>query len=483
MTQPSESSLVGAIIADRYRIISRIGEGGMGQVYLAEHIKMKRMSAIKVMRAALVDDAESLLRFTREAENASKLSHPNVASIFDFGETPDGIVYLAMEYIEGESLHAILARETALHPQLAADIISQAADALQAAHDLGILHRDLKPDNLMLTTRPDGTFLVKLVDFGIARTMDAGATRVTRTGLAVGTPEYMSPEQLSGDELDARSDEYALALVAFSSLTGQEAFADATGKQSLILRLTSRPRRLAEVRPDIDWPLSLQNVFDQALAPDAADRFDTIAEFADELSNAISGMSATETAEIYSRALQGRANHVSRRTPALDQPTVSRAADKSRKASRAAPLARDIKAVQIGRRRSAGGGFLPVVLLLGAATYGAYWYGARQPGGTARTISDKIASVTGTVATPIMPFIDKLRGTTAAIDSSAVSAPVAKTSKPRATAPKTRKPAADSTADTTKPAATPAPTPPATDTTARETNVKTAPPDTTKPPV
>ena len=219
MNTESPGSLIGSVIAS-YRILARVGEGGMGQVYMAEHIKMKRKSAIKVMRPALVDDHEALQRFTREAENASKLSHPNVASIFDFGETSDGIVFLAMEFIEGESLHALLEREKALHPLVAADVIGQSADALQAAHDIGILHRDLKPDNLMLTKRADGTYLVKLVDFGIARTMDNTATRVTRTGFAVGTPEYMSPEQLAGDVLDARSDQYALALVAFAAKTG-----------------------------------------------------------------------------------------------------------------------------------------------------------------------------------------------------------------------------------------------------------------------
>jgi serine/threonine-protein kinase len=470
MTDESESSLVGTIIADRYRIVSRIGEGGMGQVYLAEHIKMKRMSAIKVMRPTLVDDAEALQRFTREAENASKLSHPNVASIFDFGETSDGIVYLAMEFIEGESLHATLVREQALHPQVAADVIAQAADALQAAHDLGILHRDLKPDNLMLTTRADGTFLVKLVDFGIARTMDSGATRVTKTGLAVGTPEYMSPEQLSGDELDARSDQYALALVAFTSLTGQEAFADATGKQSLILRLTSRPRRLVDVRPDIDWPLALQQVFDQALAPDAADRFDHIADFADALSEAVNGMSATQTAEIYSRALQGRASHVSRRTPGTAQLTATRGSERTKVAPAAPALARDIKSVQIGRRRS-GNRFLPTLLVVGGTLYGAYWYGAQKPDGTAREISDKIGSTAKMIATPVMAFFQRPN-----VPSPLESAPI----KPASPTPAPRRKRA---ADSTKRDSSPSKPPSDSVAKPRDTAVVVTPPaDTTKPP-
>ncbi|MBL0170085.1 MAG: protein kinase [Gemmatimonadaceae bacterium] len=419
MTHDSGSILIGTVIADRYRILKRVGEGGMGQVFLAEHIRMKRKSAIKIMRSALVGDAEALQRFTREAENASKLSHPNVASIFDFGETTDGLVYLAMEFIEGESLHATLAREVALHPMVAADVIGQAADALQAAHDLGILHRDLKPDNLMLSKRADGTYLVKLVDFGIARTMDSGATRVTRTGFAVGTPEYMSPEQLAGDVLDARSDEYALALVAFAALTGQEAFADSSAKDSLILRLTSRPRRLADVRSDIEWPVTLQSVFDRALAPDSADRFPRIADFADELANAISLMTPTQTAELYGRALQGRGVGVARRTPSIDQPTVSRPADRSKTppieaatAAREVPVARPIGMPDAPKRR-----LVPALLVVGAFVYGLYWYGAKQADGAARRLSDSIASVSRTVAGPVMPYIERLRSAATVTDS------------------------------------------------------------------
>lgn len=461
MTQESGSHLIGTIIAERYRILSRVGEGGMGQVYMAEHIKMKRKSAIKVMRPALVDDSEALQRFTREAENASKLSHPNVASIFDFGETSDGLVFLAMEFIEGESLHALLDREKALHPAVAADIIGQSADALQAAHDVGILHRDLKPDNLMLTKRPDGTYLVKLVDFGIARTMDSGATRVTRTGFAVGTPEYMSPEQLAGDVLDARSDEYALALVAFISLTGQEAFADASGKDSLILRLTSRPRRLAEVRSDIEWPVGLQSVFDRALAPDSADRFPRISEFADELAMAISSMTPSQTAEMYSRALQGRGVGAVRRTPSIDQPTLSRPADKKKTPRTIAATAGNVPVAKpigmpSGQRR-----VFPVLLVIGLFIYGLYWYGGKQATGPARELSDSIGNISRVVAGPLMPYIEKMKSAATVSDS---------TVKPVATpAPKKRATAVKKDSSTR-------------DSTVRDSNATIAPPDTTVPP-
>jgi serine/threonine protein kinase len=312
------ADLIGTVFAERYRVVSRIGEGGMGQVYLAEHVRMKRKSAIKIMRPSLVGEVEALQRFTREAEHASQLSHPNIAAIFDFGETPDGVVYLAMEYVDGESLAAKLDHYSALHPDVAADILGQAADALQAAHDLNMLHRDVKPDNIMLGKRADGTYMVKLVDFGIARTMDGSDQRVTRTGFAVGTPQYMSPEQLAGDTLDARSDQYSLALVAFYSLTGQHAFPADNTKESLIARLTSRARTLQDAKQDVSWPPMLQEVFDRALAPEPIDRFPSVSDFAHALSGAISDMTPTQTAEIYRRALDVRVANVAARTPHSD---------------------------------------------------------------------------------------------------------------------------------------------------------------------
>ncbi|HYW31778.1 MAG TPA: protein kinase [Gemmatimonas sp.] len=318
VSRGQQADLIGSIVADRYRIVSSIGEGGMGQVYLAEHVRMKRKSAIKIMRRALVHDVEALQRFTREAENASQIAHPNVAAIFDFGETTDGLVYLAMEYVDGESLAGKLARDFALHPDVSADILRQAADALQAAHDLGILHRDLKPDNIMLGKRSDGTFMVKLVDFGIARTMDGSDQKVTRTGFAIGTPAYMSPEQLAGDSLDARSDQYSLALVAFMTLTGKDAFPAESSKESLIARLTSRPRTLQEAKEDVQWPAELQQIFDRALSPEPTERFTTVSDFAHALSTAISAMTPTQTAELYRRALDVRLSNLAMRTPHSD---------------------------------------------------------------------------------------------------------------------------------------------------------------------
>ena len=289
-SQNESGDLVGTIVADRYHVLRKLGEGGMGQVYLAEHVKMGRKSALKVMNPSMVKDADSISRFNREAANASRINHPNVADVYDFGETPDGIIYLAMEYVDGPPLTKVIA-QGALPPLRAADITRQAADALAVAHDMGIVHRDLKPDNIMLARNRDGSDCVKVVDFGIAKAADNAAQKVTKTGLVVGTPEYMSPEQLAGDKLDGRSDIYALALVAFNMLTGKLPFPAETVQESMIMRLTDRPRKLAEMRPDVAWSPELQAVLDRALERDAALRYATASEFGRDIFRAVEAMS------------------------------------------------------------------------------------------------------------------------------------------------------------------------------------------------
>ena len=253
----------------------------MGRVYLAEHVRMGRKSAVKVLSQELKFSAEAISRFHREAANASRINHPNVAAIYDFGETTEGTLYLAMEFVEGETLRALLAREPRLDVMRSAKLIKQAADALAAAHHLGIVHRDLKPDNIMIARNMDGTDLVKVVDFGIAKTVDerSGSQTLTTAGVSIGTPEYMSPEQLAGEKLDARTDVYSLALVLFNMLTGALPYPRLTSRETLVKRLTSSARKLRDVAPDIEWPVELQRALDRALAPYVEDRYSNVNEF------------------------------------------------------------------------------------------------------------------------------------------------------------------------------------------------------------
>jgi eukaryotic-like serine/threonine-protein kinase len=275
------ADLVGQVVADRYHILKKLGEGGMGAVYLGEHVKMGRKSAIKVMTQAVANDPDAVSRFNREAANASRLSHPNICQIYDFGETAEGIIYLAMEFIEGCSLSELIEREGALPPARAARILQQSAEALQVAHDQTIVHRDIKPDNIMIVQAKDGSDVAKVVDFGIAKAVAGEETgqKVTKTGLVVGTPEYMSPEQLSGDKLDGRSDIYSLGLVLYKMLTGVLPFQADSAQETLIKRLTDAPEPLAQARPDIAFPPSLQAVLDHALARAADDRYGSAAAF------------------------------------------------------------------------------------------------------------------------------------------------------------------------------------------------------------
>src|SRR2546428_772101 len=265
-----------------------LGAGGMGQEHPAEHVKRGRRSALNGINPSMAHAPEAVARFNREAANASRISDAHVCAIYDFGETPEGLIYLAMEFIEGEPLTELIRSEGALPLARAADIAIQVAAALQAAHDLGIVHRDLKPDNIMLTRGRDGVDLVKVVDFGIAKAVGGDdSQKVTKTGLVVGTPEFMSPEQLSGDKLDGRSDLYSLALVLFKMLTGKLPFQATSVQETMIKRLTDDPATLVTARPDLRFPPGLQETLDAALARGPTERYQSAAKFANDVAGVV----------------------------------------------------------------------------------------------------------------------------------------------------------------------------------------------------
>jgi len=277
--------LVGRVIAERYLVLARIGEGGMGRVYLAEHVKMTRQCAIKVMNPSLVTDTESLQRFAREASNAARILHPNVAAVFDYGEA-DKIVYLVMEYVDGESLSTVIARDGALDPRRAIDIARQVADGLSAAHELGIVHRDLKPDNVILSHTRGGKEVAKVVDFGIAKAIaEAPQDALTRSGLVIGTPEYMSPEQLLGDPVDERADIYSLGCILYQMLTGAQAFTADTREQMIRRRLHETPPHVRDV--DAGLPRRLDTLIVHMLARSPTDRLASAAEAREQLDPAL----------------------------------------------------------------------------------------------------------------------------------------------------------------------------------------------------
>ena len=291
-TEPD--NLVGTVIADRYRVEAIIGEGGMGRVYRARHVRVPREAAIKVLRRALIADPYAVSAFNREARNAASVGdHPNVAAVYDFGETPDGLVFLAMEFVDGETLGRLLERNPILPPPRAVEIIRQTAAGLTAAHELPepVVHRDLKPDNILLKTARDRSDWVKIVDFGIAKAAKRETQLLTTPGLVVGTPRYMSPEQLTGGPTDVRSDIYALGMIAFQMLTGRMPFASASREEEFTIpwalqRLTLKPLTLRQVAPDVQWPPAAQEAFDRVFATRAEDRTPSANEFARSLARA-----------------------------------------------------------------------------------------------------------------------------------------------------------------------------------------------------
>jgi serine/threonine-protein kinase len=257
----------------------------MGAVYRARHVMLGKAVAVKVIRNGLVTSADVVSRFQREARAASNLNHPNIVTVHDLGQTPDGTLYIAMELIEGGSLHDTLRREGPLPPARAVDILRQVASALSAAHRKQIVHRDLKSHNLMLAADDHGRDVVKLVDFGIAKTFDE-ATQLTAAGFMMGTPHYMSPEQAAGKPVDRRADIYSLGVILYEMLTGQVPFGRDSLTAVLVKLATELPPRPSAQRPDLTVPPALEAVAMRCLEKNPADRFQSADEFAEALARA-----------------------------------------------------------------------------------------------------------------------------------------------------------------------------------------------------
>jgi len=281
------SDFIGTIVADRYVITEVLGEGGMGKVYRARHVRLPREAAIKVLHPRMVQDPAAVARFDREAANASRIDHENVVRVFDFGETQDGMVYLAMEFVAGRTLKDLVDKEGPLPLARAVSFVRQVADGLDAAHRLGIVHRDLKPDNILVVRDERGVERCKIADFGIAKAIGSGEKSLTQTGFVIGTPEYMSPEQLLGEEIDHRSDVYALGLVAYQCLTGETPFDSKTPDRGMMARLTNQPRALADLHPSQKWPQDVQTVLNKALDRERAKRYGSAGELAGALERAM----------------------------------------------------------------------------------------------------------------------------------------------------------------------------------------------------
>ena len=280
-------------VGTQYLIEREIGRGGMAVVYRATDLRLHRTVAIKVLPPDVAFNPDVRARFIREAQTAAQLSHPNIVPIYNVDEADGGgLVYFVMSYIDGESLGVRLAREGSWPVDRAVRVLRDVADALAYAHARGVIHRDIKPDNILID-RASGRPMV--TDFGIARAAQ-GETRLTAPGVAVGTPAYMSPEQALGErELDGRSDLYSLAVVGYHMLAGEAPFKAANTPAMLLKHATERPRPIRERRPDV--PAYLAVAIDRALAKRPEDRWSDAAEFRDALDGAIASSKARDSAE------------------------------------------------------------------------------------------------------------------------------------------------------------------------------------------
>src|ERR1700746_314148 len=264
----------GTVLGDRYEILALLGQGGMGAVYKARDTELDRLVALKIIPPELTTNPEILKRFKQELILARQVTHRNVIRIFDLGQA-EGFKFITMEYLEGQDLRAVLREQGKLAPAEAAKIILQICRALEAAHGEGVVHRDLKPQNIML----DANGRAYVMDFGIARS--AYLPGMTQTGALVGTPEYMSPEQAKGEKLDERSDLFSLGVIFYELVTGQSPFYSETPLATLWKRMKEKAKPLCELDPAIPKPLS--DIVANAMEIEPADRFASAKEMAQHL--------------------------------------------------------------------------------------------------------------------------------------------------------------------------------------------------------
>ena len=290
----------GQIIDGKFTVLGMLGEGGRGQVYRAQQHSMDREVALKLLHKSASDSPDAVRRFLREAKNASKLNHPNIITLFDFGQTPEGQLYLVMEVLEGKTLSQLMFTDRHFTAQRTINILCQICDALQHAHSMGVIHRDIKPDNVfVLKGAGQAGEFVKVVDFGIAKFQELEENEtVTKAGIICGTPAYMSPEQITGKKLDGRSDLYAVGIVLYEMLCGELPFVEDSHVQQLMAQVQAEPKWLRETNPDVEIPAALERLVMQLLSKSPDHR----------------PKSAAETKQLAQAALDGRPSQPSMKT-------------------------------------------------------------------------------------------------------------------------------------------------------------------------
>jgi serine/threonine-protein kinase len=346
--------MIGRVVEGRYRIHSALGRGAMGAVYKVEHLAMGKLAAMKVLHPTLAIDSEVGARFRREGEAVSRLSHPNTVQVFDFG-VEKGLMYLVMELVKGEDLGQILRRDGPIKWARARNILLQVCESLAEAHDLGIIHRDLKPENLLISRSRDGRDFVKVLDFGLAKLRDTEeANQVTARGSVIGTPYYMSPEQIRAESLDARADVYSLGALLYRMVTGEHPYAASTPVAVLTKHLTDPLVLPSKRRPDLDIDAAVDVIVERAMCKDRDGRYASV----DDLHRAVyQSPPITETSE--PDALGGKRRESDRIDPTGRSPADSQLRRE------------DIDAYERGlkRRRWVGMALLPVAAICAVVAF------------------------------------------------------------------------------------------------------------------
>lgn len=380
---------VGTFVGERFLVKRKLGEGGMGVVYEAEQTAMDRKVALKVLHPHLNDD-ELYVRFQREAAASSKLEHPNIITVYDFGRTENDSLYIAMEFISGRSLDDDIQANGAMQWDRACKIGSQICSALRNAHDKNIIHRDMKPENVMLCRRGDDVDFVKVLDFGIAKMMEEGDVNqqkaLTKTGMVFGTPQYMSPEQVRGEKLDARSDIYSVGIILYEMLTGKLPFNADTPMGLLTKHLIDPPPAFATANPNVAVPEELEALVMASLSKDANSRPQTMKDFGQALDRYVGQEHSgnTTVASVVASAGTAKMPATASGSGTMPMPAQSAPSPVLRQPKKSSPM----MGVAVG---------VAVLLLAGA---GGAWYFLMGPGSATNVVTDNPGTVATAQAVP-----------------------------------------------------------------------------------
>ncbi len=367
---------LGSVLDGRYRIDAVIGIGGMGRVYRGEHTGIGRAVAIKVLHADLGRNKEAAQRFQREALASGRLDHPNIVGVSDFGTIEHVGLYLVMESLEGEPLGDRLARERTIHWLEAIEIARYVLTGLRHAHDRGVVHRDIKPDNIFLA-RKDGDQIIKILDFGIAK-LYAGSTEdpaMTRAGLTVGTPAYLSPEQAVGGSITPASDLYSMSIVLYEMLTGRAPFEDKDPLAMLTAHVSREAPAISDIAPDLKLPAGLEDVVRRGMAKMAAERTSSAIEYIAQLDAVVEAAGFARPNRDVREARGSRA--MATATPSAAVPVETPVEPESNPRAQTAPV-RGSVGESLSKKQLIVGGIVLVVALLFALILLAWRNGRAQ---------------------------------------------------------------------------------------------------------